>query len=756
MSRRSTRRSRISALIRASGVLALTTALLLGSLAAPSAAEATVPTFTFQGTGWGHGIGLSQWGAKGFAEAGRDGEWIARYYFPGTTIGNVAQTTRQVNLDAAANYRVGTSGYNAGFTRSQWRLRPGYDGASLRVNGVNYADGIYTFQVSGSQIQLRNSAGSVLRSFTGAVDVSTVGGGTPALTQVVDASGPFGHTFVRYRGTMRITASSGRLKLLNQIGMEDYLRGVVPRESPSSWHLEALKAQAIVARSYAHRSPGELYSTTWSQVYNGHSAGSNRGATTPHEASRTNQAVDQTRDRVVMYSGAVVQTFFHSSSGGHTANIEDVWLRTGEPSSKFPYRRGVPDPFVEAAGCPNTPWRTADVKQLDGKALANALRTYAAAQAPAGAGTSVWVSSLRYDIAPSGHVRTIDISWSNGAATLGFPGDTLRSALGLRSTRFGPTFPFERTAHSDRYTTAVAISQRLYPAGKPASAAVIAAGEDHRFPDALTAAGLAGAVNGPVLLVQQDSIRGEVLSELTRLNVNKVYLVGGPQAIAPSVQGVLESRGLTVERLAGDQRYGTDRYGTAATVAMAIKETGGFDGSVLVASGENWPDAAVAASISAGTARPIVLVARDSAPAGSVRALADLGATQTIVFGGPAVISAATISELGVPPVRRFGMTGDRYVLAADVARWAVATQGYTIDRPYIASGTTSPDAVTGGVLAGATRNPLLYVRRDTAPTGTATLLAQERARIELLQVIGGPAAVGYGAISSMAAALQP
>ncbi len=754
MSSRSTRRSSVHPLLYALGSVALCVALVAGSLAAPSAAAASVPTFTFQGSGWGHGIGLSQWGAKGFAEAGSDGEWIARYYFPGTTVGTANTKTMQVNLDAAANYRSGESGYNAGFTRSQWRLRPGWDGGSLRVNGTDYADGTYTFVANGNSVVLRDPFGTSDAVFTGVVDVSSTGG-DPQLTQVVDASGPFGHTHVRYRGSMRITASNGKLKLLNHVGMEDYLRGVVPRESPSSWHIEALKAQAIVARSYAHRSGNELYCTTWSQVYNGHSRGPTRAATTSHEPESTNQAINDTAHKVVMYNGSIVQTFFHSSSGGHTANIEDVWLGTGQPSSTHPYRKGVPDPYVLAAGCPNTPWSGADVKTMDGKALANRLRSYSAAKAPSGAGTTVWVSSLHYNQVGSGHVKTVDITWSNGAKTNGFPGDTLRSALGLKSTRLGLTFPYERIAHNDRYSTSVAISKRLYPTGSTTDAAVIAAGEDHRFPDALTAAGLAGAVDGPVLLVQQNSVSSGVLGELGRLKVKKVYLVGGAQAISSSVEQTLRSRGHQVERLAGNARYGTDRYGTAASVAMKIKELSGFDGSVLVASGENWPDAAVAASISAGTSRPIVLVSKASTPSGTARALADLGAKETIVFGGPNVISWSAIEGLKPPVTRRFGMTGDRYTLAADVARWAIAGQGYTIDEPYIATGQAFPDSVTGGVLAGATKNPLLFTQRDTTPSGTTTLLRQHKDEIELLKVLGGTAAVGNGAISSMAGALQ-
>lgn len=749
---RSTSRSAVRSLPGSISVPVLAAVLLVSLLVAPQPAGASIPSFTFNGSGWGHGIGLSQYGAKGFAEAGRSGEWIAGYYFPGTNIGSVSQKTVQVNLHPDANYRSTSSTYNNGFVSSSWRLRPGWAGGVLVVNGVSHADATYTFAASGTSILLRNAAGATLATFTGAVDVGATGSGSPALIQVVDGSGAFGHGYVRYRGGMRISASGGKLKLLNRLGMEDYLRGVVPRESPSSWHLEALKAQAIVARSYAHVSGSELYCTTWSQVYNGHSKGSDRTATELHETTRTNQAIDATTNKVVMYGGKAIQTFFHSSSGGHTANIEDVWLGTGEPSTTHPYRRGVPDPHVISAGCPNTPWK--DPITIDGLALAGRLRSYSAAKAPNGAGTSIWVSGLAYDAGASGHVRTVDIIWSNGVRSTGFPGDTLRSALGLRSTRIGPWFPTERVALGDRYSTSVAISQRLYPSG-PAQAAVVASGEDEKFADALTSSGLAGIVGGPVLLVQKDAVSPLVLAELNRLKVGRVYIVGGVQSVSPSVEQTIRSRGYVVERLAGSARYGYDRYGTAASVAMKMKQLGGFDGSVLVASGEVWADAALAASISSGSSRPIVLVRRTTVPTGTRAALSDLGATQTILFGGPNTVSMEAVSGLSPAPTRRFGMTGDRYTLAAEVGTWAVTSEGYSMKAPYIATGERFPDSVTGGVLAGATKNPLLLTLRDTAPSGTLQMLARYKSDVEVLVLLGGPASVGQGAVSSMAGALK-
>jgi stage II sporulation protein D len=122
--------------------------------------------------------------------------------------------------------------------------------------------------------------------------------------------------------------------------MEDYLRGVIAEESPSSWPLDALKAQALAARSYALSSGVsgngfDFYDDTRSQVYGGVGA----------ETGRTNKAVAQTAGEVVQHKGRVAQTFFFSTSGGHTENNEFSFLG-GTP---MPYLRGVPDPYDGAS-----------------------------------------------------------------------------------------------------------------------------------------------------------------------------------------------------------------------------------------------------------------------------------------------------------------------------------------------------------------------------------------------------------------------
>lgn len=144
---------------------------------------------------------------------------------------------------------------------------------------------------------------------------------------MLPAGGPLRFNGRRYRGVMLVTdAGKGRLHLINLVDLEEYLKGVVPREMDPRWPLEALKAQAIAARSFAlnrkalnrrFRRPWDVDQTAMSQVYGGIDA----------EQATTTAAVSATAGFVVQYSNTVLPCFFHSTCGGHTADIGAVWGR---------------------------------------------------------------------------------------------------------------------------------------------------------------------------------------------------------------------------------------------------------------------------------------------------------------------------------------------------------------------------------------------------------------------------------------------
>jgi stage II sporulation protein D (peptidoglycan lytic transglycosylase) len=134
----------------------------------------------------------------------------------------------------------------------------------------------------------------------------------------------------RYRGTITLCMGGEDFYVVNKLLMEDYVKGVTPAEMPATWPLEAVKAQAICARTYALRydssNPAyDICKTQACQVYIGYE----------HEHKNSNRAVDETRGEVATYGGKMIGTYFHSTSGGMTENSENVWVAT------LPYLKGV-------------------------------------------------------------------------------------------------------------------------------------------------------------------------------------------------------------------------------------------------------------------------------------------------------------------------------------------------------------------------------------------------------------------------------
>jgi len=128
----------------------------------------------------------------------------------------------------------------------------------------------------------------------------------------------------RYRGLVELSASTAKkhFMVINIVGVEDYLKGVVPNEMHCSWPLEALKAQAVAARTFAfyqmssrENSPFDMEAGTNSQVYQGMDS----------EQPTTTEAVEGTRNIVAVFNNKLISAFYHSNCGGHTANVKDVW-----------------------------------------------------------------------------------------------------------------------------------------------------------------------------------------------------------------------------------------------------------------------------------------------------------------------------------------------------------------------------------------------------------------------------------------------
>lgn len=737
MSSHSRRRNRSRGLTVASArsLVGLLLAALAFSTVVVHAPRAHATTyFTFMSRGFGHGIGMSQYGAKGFAEAGLDYATILRHYYgaagtdPKTQVTSVpSEPTRDVLLDHAAG-----SGADA-FTRDVWTLRPGTVGSTLAVYAssgtTSSPDGWSTFAAEGDRIRWTQPGGRQFL-YSGTISVWGVGG-TPQLTQVKEPTGQYGLEYVRFRGELRLTASGGKLKLVNRLKMPEYLYGVVPRESPASWPLEALKAQAVAARCYSMRATRtELYTDTRDQVYGGHSRGEDRTAVEMHESSRTNQAVDETLGKVVTYDGDIAQTFFMSTSGGYTENNENVWGGTA-----LPYLRGVPDPYEVYSGASLHSWKTVTY-------TAEEVRTKLLSAGMSASVVPDPIADIRItQRGVSGRPMTVEFTSATGYKTsvTGYSSMLkFRNAFAWGDHWFVVNPRTTRISGTDRYATSVAASRRVFTAQgstNPAKAVVVASGAAPA--DALAASSLAGAVGGaPILLTPGGELDPGVSSEIARLGVTRAYVVGGKSVVADHIIRDMADAGATsVTRLGG-----VDRYDTARLIALEVKRLGG-DSRVLVVNGDTLIDAVTAAGLAYDKAMPIIPVRATSLPTASASALTSLRPTSSIVIGGTAVVSDAVMAKL--PNGSRPVSGADRYATARAMC-WYLASPntgfGFNAGSIYLASGTNMVDALAIGPVAGYNRNPVLLAKTWELPSPTR--LEIEGQKPWRVHIAGGEAAL--------------
>ncbi len=352
------------------------------------------PRFTFRitGRGYGHGVGMSQYGAYGAALAGMTAEAILALYYPGTTLAQLPPTTVRVELVARATV-VGLASpgtWALDGDPATGRVQPLPVATPLSVRGER--GGIVVTQADGTAIMRR--PGPVLL--------------TPAPGGAVTLDG------VAYRGALRVVPVGAGVRVVNVVGLEDYLQGVVAREMPASWGARApaaLQAQAIAARSYAvaTRRSGDfdMYADERSQVYGGVAA----------EDPRTNAAVQATAGRVVTHQGQVATTFFFSTSGGRTENAEHVF---GNP---VPYLVSVDDARFDRLS-PRFIWRGSDVQTFTEARLGRLL------------GTKPVVNMRIVRRGVSGRAVTVRVT-SRGGGVKQMSGADVRRALGLSSSWFG-------------------------------------------------------------------------------------------------------------------------------------------------------------------------------------------------------------------------------------------------------------------------------------------------------------------------------
>lgn len=388
-------------------LVAFLTALGLSlGMASPAAAA---KTFTFRGRGWGHAVGMSQWGARGFAERGWPADRILTHYYRSTSLAQ-ASTPREIRvglLQEQNEITVSGSGRFDLYDRTGARRASGVSGETWRIKlasgqiSVVRPNGVVAFR-SGAPVTVRYELNGTLLTLP-----------------------KTGYSYKHGRIDFDINSSTAKLRAILIIPFEQYLYGL--GEMPSSWPTESLKAQAIAGRTYALEKVQRLgqnrpvcncavYASTADQAYVG----------SKQEVSRWVGAVDATKGRVVTYAERPIQAVYSSASGGYTENNEYVW-----GGSALSYLRGVCDPGDYASGAnPHNNW----TYSIDGDAFGRRLAEHGY---KVGAVEKVAYPSPR---GVSGRLRAVidsthggvTITGSQGTARLS--GSRFRSILGMKST----------------------------------------------------------------------------------------------------------------------------------------------------------------------------------------------------------------------------------------------------------------------------------------------------------------------------------
>ncbi len=288
----------------------------------------------------------------------------------------------------------------------------------------------------------------------------------------------------------------------------------------------------------------------------------------------------------------------------------------------------------------------------------------------------------------------------------------------------------------NRYLTAIAGSKTAFPNGAPA--VVIATGE--HFADALGGAGLAGALNGPLLLTQKGALPGAVSSEVMRLKAKKAYILGGAGAVSANVESALKAKLGTnnVVRIAGSNRYQTASAVAAETIKV-LNASGTYNGDAFIATGANFPDALGASPVAASQGMPVFL-------ADPARPSVNLPASVKRVWitGGTAVVSTGVEnslkSKLSTASVKRLA-GGDRFATAAAVAKFGVA-RGMHWDGVGITTGMNFPDALAAGPVLGSKNTVMLLTDSSSVPAPTRSALSANGGEIKTVHFFGGTNAV--------------
>lgn len=561
----------------------------------------------------------------------------------------------------------------------------------------------------------------------------------------------------QFTGNMTFKNNGTSFIPINTLKMEDYLKGVVPFEEGESFPLEALKAQAVAARTYAVKNSGaysaqgyDLRDDTYSQVYGGYIA----------TATNSNASVEATAGKVLTYNGSAIDALYSASNGGFTEDAANVW------GNSLPYLKDVKDTYDAVYSDVNT-W-TVSYSKAD---LINLLKQ----KHPEINGTFDSIDIASITTFNSGRVSNLNIWYLDNITNVKklmlppITKDEARTFFNLKSALYTVTLdqngnyiftgkgdghalglsqwgsyemakdskPYDyilnfyynqnnnvvlqdadvsgkiinnvtRIGGQDRFSTSVKIAENIY--SNEITNVVLSTG--YNFPDALSGSVLAKNLGGPILLVGTSPTSSDSSPALNYINnhlnkAGKIYLLGGTGVIASSFETKLTAMGYNTANII--RLGGTDRLQTSMKIASELNVT--TSTNIVIATKNDFPDALSISPIAALRGWPILLTDKDQLSNEVESYITSIRPDKVYIAGGSGVVSDSvknrikTLLNYGDDRVIRLGGS-DRYA----TSRIINSTLVQDPSEVAFATGLKYPDALSGSVYAALKGGPIMLI----------------------------------------------
>ncbi|WP_191566692.1 SpoIID/LytB domain-containing protein [Metabacillus idriensis] len=523
-----------------------------------------------------------------------------------------------------------------------------------------------------------------------------------------------------YLGTMKFKQENSQyVRPINELPLEDYLKGVVPGEMPAGWSLEALKAQSASARTYALKRINQTIDDTVSfQKYEGY-------IWSTSAYNNTNQAVNRTKGQVLKMNGNLIDALYSSSNGGKTENNANVWT-SGTPLSYLPAKADSFDPKIKWTISmnenqidsskldlknPNAWWGTANEK--DTKYAANIKKWLQTDNNFAGKDIKI-VKATKFAVS---NEKTSGDRRKTGSYRIEF---YVKNANGTYQMKDGMI----ETVVKEGINVNIATLRSMFGAADFKS---------HIIDSLLFENGVytfTGRGFGHGVGMSQYGAKAMADQKKNFIDITNFYYPG---------TNYDNYAGQVTEEIAGN-----DRYETSASIA----EFGWSSANtVFIGRGDNPVDALTGSVLAKKYNAPLLLAKTNELPASVKETLSSLNPSNVIILGGQSAISASVESELKGMADQVHRISGaERYDTSAAVA----AQVGHSGSVFITSDRSDSPDALSIASYAAIEKMPILYTKKDSVPKAVADYI--KTSGVRKITIVGGEAAVSDKAEQQLAA----